>query len=83
MILMSKLQTLSLLSLNSVRISIHEIISIRNLSVVEELYDKMYYEICFVDHRTLHLKRSVITDFECDFNDLTCFVKYTLLVGNS
>jgi hypothetical protein len=45
-------------------------------NIVQELYDPMPVEICFSGYYAVHLKHLIITDFECDFDDLKCFVKH-------
>ncbi len=37
----------------------------------------MHYEICFSDHRAVHLKHLIMTDFDSYFNVLMIFVKHT------
>jgi len=37
----------------------------------------MHYEICFSNHRAIHLKHLIMTDFVGDLNELINFVKHT------
>jgi hypothetical protein len=36
----------------------------------------MHYEICFSDHRVVHLKHLIMTNFDGDLNALINFVKH-------
>ncbi len=49
--------------------------SSNNKYIREELYDPMHYEICFSDHRAVHLKHLIMTDFDGDLNARINFVK--------